>query len=69
MSSILSTNFTFPSASKSEVNLLYLKLSAVIIISLFLEVTIPPLIPFIILPLSVICSSVTSKVNSSEDTE
>ena len=69
MPSILSTNSTFPSASKSVVSLLYLKLLAVIIISLFLEVTMPPLTPFIILPSSLICSSEMLKLNSSEDAE
>ena len=47
------------------VNLLYLKLLAVIIISLFRVVTSPPLIPLIILPFSVIWSSVVLKLNSS----
>ena len=65
ISSILSTSFTFPSASKSVVNLLYIKVSAVITISLFLVVIMPPSMPLIKLPFSVTCNSVVSNLNSS----
>ena len=48
-------------------NLLYVKLSAIITISLFLVVAIPPLMPLIKLPSSVTCNSVISKLNSSAE--
>ena len=62
---ILSTSFTFPSASKSVVSLLYIKVSAVITISLFLVVTMPLLLPLYIVLFSIISKSVTLKMNSS----
>ena len=69
MFSFLSNILTSPLASRSVVNLLYLKFSAVIMILSFV-VTVPPLIPLIKLPSSLTCTSVTLKINSSaKDTE